>query len=82
MAPLKVPRYTHFWLRIVVTLLSFAHARTWFLLPSRNTRSEDAFSRVRPTVVLGNVGVTLKVPGRTWYESTEAKRFGSAEMLG
>lgn len=73
---------TYFWFKMRVVPFSFVHARTWFLLPSRKTRSEDASRSVRPTVVFGKVGVTLNWPGRTWYDRTDARSDGFEEMFG
>lgn len=63
---------TYFWLRICTLPLSFVHASTWFFPPSRKTTLESLRS-VRPIVVFGKVGVTLKVPGTTWYASVSAR---------
>ena len=73
---------TYFWFRIRVVPFWLVQARTWFLFPSRKTRSEDASRSVRPTVVFGNVAVTLNRPGRTWYDRTDARSDAFEEMFG
>ena len=77
---------TYFWFRMFTDPLelSFVHASTWFLFPSRNTRPDSPpCRRVRPTVVLGKVGTedAEKLPGRTWYERISATRETLEEIL-
>ena len=60
-----VIKKTYFWFKIVVVPLIFDHAIACGLSPSRKSRPEEEFNKVRATVVFGYVGVVLKVPGTT-----------------